>query len=250
MEEKNYIVIANWKMNKTSQEAEDFIRQLLRGLGRVTAKVMIAPSFTALPAVASLTMNTPIVAGAQNMSQFGSGAFTGEVSAAMIKGAGARFVILGHSERRQYFFETNEIIRQKVERALVEGIQPVLCIGESLEERDAGKTFKVLNTQMEECLKGLGSSDLRHLMIAYEPVWAIGTGKAADPALIEEVHKSCREFLKTKWSERTGLQMPILYGGSVTPAINKQLLDQPNVDGVLVGSASLDIELFTQLITT
>jgi triosephosphate isomerase len=247
MVEKKAVIIANWKMHKTSREADDFVRKLASHARSIPAQVMIAAPFTAIAAASMAASGTNVLIGAQNMSPFAEGPYTGEVSARMLREIGVRFVLLGHSERRRLFFETNETIRQKVERAVVEGIQPVLCIGETLEERESGKTGQVLTEQMRACLEGLSSEDLRTLVIAYEPIWAIGK-VAATPEAAEAAHLDCRQFLQEKWGEETALQTPILYGGSVNPKNIKELLKQPNIDGALVGHASLDVETFVQLI--
>jgi len=223
------IIAANWKMYKTGSEAKQFIEQL-KSL-HPTAQVWIAPPFTALSTVAAL--NSSFVIGAQNMHEAEEGAFTGEISARMLKEAGAKFVILGHSERRRLFHETDGTIHLKVKRAIEHGLIPLLCIGETAEERETGKTEEVLARQLKVALKDISAEKL---VVAYEPVWAIGTGKTATPEMAEAAHQFCRSFVSDK--------TPILYGGSVTPETAPELFKQPNIDGALVGGASLDAQKF------
>ena len=233
------IVVANWKMYKTGAEAQKFLTQV-KGKLPPAVKVFIAPSFTALPILGAQGFKD-VVIGAQNMHEAEEGAFTGEVSASMLKDAGARFVILGHSERRRLFHETDGLIHQKLKRAFASQLLPILCIGETLEEREAGKTFEVLSHQLKTALEGL---DPAELILAYEPVWAIGTGKTATPEVAQEAHHFCRGLLKKLWAKETS----ILYGGSVTPETATLLAKQPDIDGALVGGASLDPVKFIQII--
>ncbi|HEX4838843.1 MAG TPA: triose-phosphate isomerase [Rhabdochlamydiaceae bacterium] len=234
------IIAANWKMYKTGAEAQEFLTQI-QGKIASSVKVFIAPPFTALPMMAS----KEIVLGAQNMHEAEEGAFTGEISARMLKDAGAKFVILGHSERRRLFHETDALIHQKLKKAISSGLLPLLCIGESLEDRESKKTFDVLSTQLKAALAGVSSSEI---VLAYEPIWAIGTGKTATPEMAQEVHQFCRSFLKKLWGEVIAAQTSILYGGSVTPETSPALAKQPDIDGALVGGASLDVAKFIQII--
>lgn len=239
------IIAGNWKMHKTIGQAREFIQKLAEALPPVATRIFIAPSYTAIQAAAEAASSTKIVIGAQNMHEAESGAFTGAVSASMLKDAGARFVILGHSERRQLFHETNPLINRKIKRAIAEGLLPILCIGETQKERDAKETKKILRLQLEECLKEISPTEI---VVAYEPVWAIGTGKTATPEMAEEAHLLCREFLNTLWGKSTAEHLNILYGGSVTPETAFSLLKQPNIDGALVGGASLHVDKFIQII--
>jgi triosephosphate isomerase len=228
MPKKKPLIVANWKMYKTGEEAKTFVEAL-----QVPANgdVWIAPPFTAIEAASRLKK---VMIGAQNMNAADEGAFTGEISARMLLDVGAKFVILGHSERRRLFHETSDVIMKKVEKALSAGLKAILCIGETGEERSSGQMESVLRSQLKNCPSG---SDV---ILAYEPVWAIGTGKTATPGEANEAHKLCRIIL--------GRDVPILYGGSVTPDNIKTLLEQPEINGALVGGASLKIETFQQLL--
>jgi triosephosphate isomerase len=234
------IIAANWKMYKTGAEAQEFLAQI-KGKIAPSVKVFIAPPFTALPVMAS----KEVVLGAQNMHESEDGAFTGEISARMIKDAGAKFVILGHSERRRLFHETDALIHQKLKKAFSSGLLPILCIGETLQEREAGKTFDALSIQLKTALERLSPAEL---VLAYEPVWAIGTGKTATPEIAQEAHQFCRGLLEKLWGKDHAAKTPILYGGSVTPETAAALAEQPDIDGALVGGASLDAAKFIQII--
>lgn len=239
------IIAGNWKMHQTIGQAQEFIQKLAAAVPHAPTRIFIAPPFTAIRAAADAAASSKIVIGAQNMHEAESGAFTGELSAPLLKEAGARFVILGHSERRHIFHETNPLINRKVKRALSDGLLPVLCIGETQKERDAQETKKVIRQQLEECLKEVPAAEI---VLAYEPVWAIGTGKTATPEMAEEAHLICREFMASLWGKPAAEHMNILYGGSVTPETAPNLLKQPNIDGALVGGASLHVEKFIQII--
>lgn len=239
------IIVGNWKMYKTRSEAQQFIRTLASLIGPApSARVFIAVPFTAIQAASEAAKGTPIVIGAQNMHDEEEGAFTGEISVNMLQDAGARFVILGHSERRQLFHEDDAFIHRKLKRALKHKLNPILCVGETQEQRERGKTREVLLRQLEEGLKGLKGEELHALTIAYEPVWAIGTGKTATPQIAQEAHAICREILKAKNADKTA----ILYGGSVKPENAQDLLDEPDINGALVGGASLNVQTFAQII--
>lgn len=237
------IVIANWKMYKTGAEAAAFVKKLQVPPKKVRA--FIAPAFTAIASAAAAAKGSSIVIGAQDIHDAEEGAFTGAVSARMVLEAGAKFVILGHSERRRLFQESDALIQKKVGRALSSGLLPVLCVGESQEERESGKTAEVLKRQIGACLSGIKPSDI---ILAYEPVWAIGTGKTATPEMAEEAHLLCRGFLAQLWGAPAAKKIPILYGGSVTPETAPALLKQGNVNGALVGGASLDPQKFSQIL--
>jgi triosephosphate isomerase len=242
------LIAGNWKMHKTAREAAVFIQALAPLIGNLKRRVFIAPPFTALEAAAQAARGTQIAIGAQNMYDLPEGAFTGEISSGMLKAAGACFVILGHSERRIYFRETNADINRKVKRALSEKLTPLLCIGETLEEREKGMTHQVLGKQLEECLKGISVEALAPLIIAYEPVWAIGTGRAATPKLANEAHRECRSLLTNKWGKAFSCQTSLLYGGSVSPDNIGALMEESDIDGVLVGRAALEVNTFAQLV--
>jgi triosephosphate isomerase len=237
------IIAANWKMHKTGTEAKAFVEQL-KGLDLSSqVRIWIAPSFTALPVVTA--KKTPFVFGAQNMHQADEGPFTGEISARMLKDAGADFVILGHSERRMLYQETDDLIHLKLKKAVEADLLPLLCIGETEHERAAGHTERVLAAQLTVALKDINCAEV---VIAYEPVWAIGTGKAATPEMAEHMHLYCRSILADIGHERWAEQTSILYGGSVTAEAARALFQQPNVDGALVGGASLNAQTFYQII--
>lgn len=229
------LIIGNWKMYKTGKEAKDFFATFLPLLKKEAPSVACAVPFTAIQSAE----NPTVLIGAQNMHDAEEGAFTGEISAKMLKDAGAEFVILGHSERRTLFHESNEFIQRKVERAVKAGIRVVLCVGETLQEREKGLTEKVLTTQLKECLHGISSLDL--IDIAYEPMWAIGTGKTATPEIAQAAHQHCRSVIG---SESTR----ILYGGSVKLDSIRSLIAQKDIDGALVGGASLDPAGFAELV--
>lgn len=250
MSKRPLIIVANWKMHKTRSEAISFFHALqpyLPSFDSSLKKILIAPPFTAIAdlAAAAVDKNSFILIGAQNMHHAAEGAFTGEVSAEMLKEAGASFVILGHSERRHLFHETNHQIRLKLIMAFSKNLIPLLCIGESLEERKTGKTFEVLSRQLKETLEGTLPNEM---IIAYEPLWAIGTGTAATPELVGEVHIFCRHFLSTLYGEDFAENTPILYGGSVTEETLLPLLKQPYVGGVLLGKTSLDSSKFIEIL--
>ncbi len=246
------IFAANWKMNKTIHETGKFLDDFSRILPKTSAKVWIAPPFTAISTAVHYAREKklPVHIGAQNVSERENGAFTGEVSAAMLKEAGAFFCIVGHSERRRWYGETDAIVHDKIRAALSHGLRPLLCVGETKEGRDQGRVKEILRLQLGAALQGLTSADLDHIVIAYEPIWAIGTGTAATPDLAQEAHAICREFLTHQWNKESAQKIPLLYGGSVTPDNGAALLREPDIDGALVGGASLDPQLFAQLITS
>eukprot|EP00741_Cyanophora_paradoxa_P018582 tig00021070_g17938.t1 len=242
---RGVVIAANWKMNKTIGEALAYMDEFKRmNVVSPVTQVYLGVPATCLNAVANAARGTRIVVGAQNMSQNKEGAFTGEVTGPMIKDAGAQFVILGHSERRQFYGETNQIVNAKLKKALADGIQPIVCIGESLEQREAGVTFQVLDQQIRESFEGLSGEEMRSLIIAYEPIWAIGTGKTATPEVAQETHAACRQILAAVWGPAVAEDVVIQYGGSVTPDNVKSLMSQPDIDGALVGGASLKPDSF------
>jgi triosephosphate isomerase len=239
------IIAGNWKMNKTLAEAQDLAAAVVRDLGECAeADVVLCPPFTALKTVGDVISATSIKLGAQNMHWEGYGAFTGEVCAAMLRDLYCHYVILGHSERRQFFHETDENVNRKVKAALAANLTPIVCVGELRAEREAGRTEAVIGTQTRGGLAGLGAADLRRLVIAYEPVWAIGTGKVAMPQQAQEVHAIIRGLLGSLASPAIASKVRIQYGGSVKPDNAADLAAQPDIDGALVGGASLKTDDF------
>lgn len=245
---KNFLIIGNWKSNKTVSEALDFIKKLLPLIRPGHSRYGIAAPFTCLQSLAQEAKGTEILIGSQNISEQVGGAFTGEISTRMIKDVGATFSLIGHSERRLLYSESDELIKKKIKRSLLDGVRPILCIGETLEQRESGNVIKVLENQLFQALSDLNKDELHAVTIAYEPVWAIGTGRAATPETAQETHKILRDFLVRKWGEEVCYSLKILYGGSVTPENIKDLLKQPDIDGALVGGASLDEGLFAKIV--
>ncbi len=243
------IIAGNWKLNKTSLEAIDFVTILKRQLYDVSdVDIVVCPPFTALGDVSELLIESNIALGAQNLYWEDSGAFTGEVSAPMIKAAGAKYVIIGHSERRQFFGETNENVTKKIKAALKHELIPIVCVGENLEQRESNQTFSVIENQCTESLSGFSKEDFEKIIIAYEPVWAIGTGKTATPAQAQEVHKFIRHLLSKLYNEDIASKTRIQYGGSVKPENTAELISQEDIDGALVGGASLKEESFVKIV--
>ena len=244
------LIAGNWKMYKTGPEAVAEARKLAE-LCRDTSGVdiMIAPTSLSLPLVSQALDGSRVKTGAQNIHFESQGAFTGEISADMVKAAGAEYVILGHSERRQFFGETDESVNLKIRAAVKAGLAPVLCIGETEAEREAEKTVLVLDKQVSDGLKSFVLDELKHLVLAYEPVWAIGTGKTAGPEQVDEVHRALRARLESLFTKEFAQQTRILYGGSVKPANAKELMGIEDVDGALVGGASLDAQTFINIVT-
>ena len=244
------IVAANWKMNMTQAESAAFIKSLLLELGDITdIEVVIVPPFTAIARVMeALGASQSIKVGAQNMHWEANGAFTGEISAALLRDLLVRYVVLGHSERRMLFGETDEIVNRKVRAAHEATLRPILCVGESLAQREAGDVEKVLTTQLKGSLAGVGAKELQETVIAYEPVWAIGTGKTATAEQAQEAHAFIRSVLREISDEATADKIRIQYGGSVKPDNARKLMWQPDIDGALVGGASLDPRSFAQIV--
>ena len=239
----------NWKMNKMVKESIEAVKQLKEELGDVErVEVAIFPSYTSLWAVKKIIEDSRIGLGAQNMYWGEKGAYTGEVSPHMLLDAGCKYVILGHSERRQYFGETDAGVNRKIKAALSLGLTPVVCVGESLKEREAGRAEEVVESQMKKCLEGLDLQQIKKLIIAYEPVWAIGTGKIATPHQAQEMHSFIRGILEELWGKKICSSMRIQYGGSVKPENIKELMKQPDIDGALVGGASLIINSFVKIV--
>lgn len=242
------IIAGNWKMYKTIETSLAFVQELAPLVQDAVPLVYLAVPFTMIKPLANKTKATKIRIGAQNMHDASEGAFTGEIAGAMLKDAGAQFVILGHSERRRLFKEDNAFINNKVKSALNNQLQPLLCIGEALQEREEGKTQEVLGIQLRQCLAGIEPEQIASMVIAYEPIWAIGTDHSATPEVAQESHLLCRQFIAKTWGEPVAEQVCILYGGSVKPANARVLLEQPDVDGLLVGGASLSVEIFSQIV--
>ena len=243
------IIAGNWKMYKTVKESVEFAKALdakVKGLdGR---EALICPTFLAVAAVAEVLKGSSIQVGCQDAHWADEGAFTGNVSPKMLKEVGVKYCILGHSERRQYEKETNETINKKAKNVLKNGLRAIICVGETLQEREAGKMKPVIETQVKGCFEGIPSSDLANVVIAYEPVWAIGTGKTATPAQAQEVHAFIRSLVKSLYGEAVANAMRIQYGGSVKPENVKELMGCPDIDGALVGGASLKVDSFDALL--
>jgi len=244
------IIAANWKMNITSAEAASFMEDLALELKNFDGvEVVIVPPFTALPKLSEIIGDMPgIVLGAQNMWSEPSGAYTGEISAGMLREFFTRYVVLGHSERRTIFGETDELINKKVKAAHAASLRPILCVGETLAERDADKHHEVLARQLKGCLAGLDTDQMLDTVIAYEPVWAIGTGRTATPEQAQEAHAFIRKTLGEIFDGKTADKIRIQYGGSVKPDNAKELLHQPDIDGALVGGASLEPRGFAKIV--
>ncbi len=244
------LIVGNWKMHKTIGEALAFAGQLKQRLPGTEGKtVVLAPSFTALFPLAETLKGSGIMLAAQNLCDKEEGAYTGEVSARMLADAGCRFVIIGHSERRTLFGEGDDLINRKVRTSLKYALTPILCIGETLREREAGHTFTVLARQVQEGLQELTPADAARIVVAYEPVWAIGTGKTAQPAEANEAHAFIRERVGKQYGPELALALPIIYGGSVNPANSEALLAREDINGALVGGASLDCEAFARIVS-
>jgi len=243
------IIAGNWKLFKTIPEAIELANGLKRELlDCVTVDTVLCPVYTALSEIAEIIQDTDIKLGAQDIYWQDEGAFTGEVSGKMLKDAGCSFVIIGHSERRQFFSETNDTVNKKIKAALISGLTPIVCCGELLAEREAGNTFKVLDDHIKNGLSGLSEEEALKIVIAYEPVWAIGTGKTATPAQAQEAHKYIRDLLVKLYNKDTAEAIRLQYGGSVKPDNIAELMKQPDVDGALVGGASLQVESFSEIV--
>ena len=248
--ERKLIIAGNWKMNKTVGEATDLIEALKRELGTQTeVDVVVCPPFTALNAVSAILKDSRIQLGAQNMSEQGYGAFTGEITAGMLRDLLVHYVILGHSERREYHKEFDVLVNAKAKAALAAGLKPIVCVGETLAQREDGQTDKIVGDQIAGSLAGLDNNQLKDMVIAYEPVWAIGTGKTATPEQAQEMHAYIRSEITKSHGEDVAKAVRIQYGGSVKPANARELLSLPDVDGALVGGASLEVRSFTEIIT-
>ena len=249
MADRKPLIAGNWKLFKTIPEALTLVDGLKKNLAGVSEReILVCPPFTALYAVAQALKSSNISVGSQNIFWEKKGAFTGEVAPDMLVDAGCKYAIVGHSERRQYFGETDETVNKRMKAAFAAGLVPIVCIGEMLAEREGGTTFKVIERQIKNGIAGLSPEQAKTLVIAYEPVWAIGTGKTATPQQAEEVHAYIRKLYSQMYSETAAGSIRILYGGSVKPDNVSEIMKQPNVDGALVGGASLETESFAKLV--
>lgn len=249
--ERKIIIAGNWKMFKTNAEAGQLARDIKAATEDIKkTQMVVCPPATALTTVHSVIEDSAIGLGAQNMYWEKEGAFTGEISAGMIKSTGANYVIIGHSERRQYFGETDETVNKKVKAAIAGGLRPIVCVGESLSERENNITMKVIEKQTRGGLKDLSKDEIAQVVIAYEPVWAIGTGKTATPEQAQEVHAQIRSIVEDIFDADVAGAIRIQYGGSVKPDNAQSLLSQPDIDGALVGGACLKADSFSAIIHT
>lgn len=245
------VIAGNWKMNMDLHQSQKLVSEIINGLGKDNkAEVIVCPPFTSLNEVSSLLKGTQIKLGAQNMFYEESGAFTGEVSADMLRSVGCEYVILGHSERRVIFNESDELINKKIKTALSKELKPIFCIGELLEQREKNETMQVVSRQVEKGLEGISSEQMKNIIIAYEPVWAIGTGKTATPQQAQEVHSFIRELVAKIFSSSVAENLIIQYGGSVKPDNSGILLSQKDIDGALVGGACLKADSFLGIIAS
>jgi len=244
------VIAGNWKMNKTPREGVALVEALVRGLAAdpADAEVLVAPPFVALPAVAQTLKGSSVRLAAQNMHWEKEGALTGEVSPVMLRDVGCSHVIVGHSERRQFFGETDEDVARKAQAALQHALTPVVCVGETLQEREAARTMEIVERQLERALRNLAPDDVAGILVAYEPVWAIGTGRTATPAQAQEVHAFIRRRVAASHGDAVAAAMRILYGGSVKPENTGALMAEADVDGALVGGASLSAEAFLKIV--
>lgn len=242
------IIAGNWKMNKTAKEAAQLIIGLRDKVANASCEVVICPPFTSLAQAVTLTEGTNIMVGAQNMYFEESGAYTGEISPLMLKEIGVKYVILGHSERRQIFKEDDVLINKKLKSAFIYGIVPILCCGETLEEREAGHTYEIINNQLKANLIDIEASQVENMVIAYEPIWAIGTGKTATSEDANDVIKYIRKIVKDMFGAVVAEMVRIQYGGSVKPTTIKEQMAQSDIDGALVGGASLTIDDFAGIV--
>jgi len=242
------VIAGNWKMHKTVEEAVAFVETVKAASLAEDVEAVICAPFLALPALVGETSGTRIGIGAQNVHFEEKGAFTGEISVPMLQAVGVKYVIIGHSERRQYFNETDETVNRKVKAAHAGGLIPIVCVGESLEERENGRTQEVVGVQVKRGLEGLSSEEMKRTIIAYEPVWAIGTGKASTAEDAEETISFIRQTVADLFGDQVANEVRIQYGGSVKPENIRSFMEQPNIDGALVGGASLEADSFLQLV--
>ena len=244
------MIAGNWKMNMNVEDSISLIESIINNIGnhRTNTDIVVCPPYTSLFAVRSKITTSKISTGAQNIHHKDKGAFTGEISAEMVVSCGCEYVILGHSERRQYFGEDDFLINLKVKKALAAGLFPILCVGETLEQREEGIFEKIVDDQVTLCLKNISKDDIQNVIIAYEPVWAIGTGKTATPEEANSMHIKIREAIKNLYGQEISDSIRILYGGSVNDVNSIELFEQTDIDGGLIGGASLDADIFTKII--
>ncbi|MFT5124473.1 MAG: triosephosphate isomerase [Kiritimatiellia bacterium] len=243
------IVAGNWKMNKTTGEAQALAESIKAVLGEFTkVDVVLCPTFTALKTVSDVISGSAIRLGGQNMSAEPSGAYTGEISAGMLRDLYCNYVILGHSERREYFGETDAAVNKKTLAAHASGLKPIVCVGEKLEEREGGTTESVVEAQVKGCLDGLDADQIKNTIVAYEPVWAIGTGKTATPEMAQDVHAHIRAVMTDMFGADLAQTVRIQYGGSMKPGNAAELISQPDIDGGLIGGAALDATSFVDIV--
>lgn len=248
---RKFLIAGNWKMNCIPSEAASLLENINEAKGSVSedVDVLVCPPFVSLSMAVNYLHETDIQVGAQNMHYADSGAFTGEISAAMIAESGCNYVILGHSERREYFGEDDEMINKKVIQAIDNDLAPILCVGESYKQRKAGEQQMIVAKQIRSGLEGISTEDVLNVVIAYEPIWAIGTGETASPAQAQEMHLYIRELVSEIYDKDAASSLRLLYGGSMKPANAEELLSQTDVDGGLIGGASLDADSFSEIIT-
>lgn len=244
---RKHLIAGNWKMNLRRDSAIRLAREIAQHRN-AKVDVAVCPPFAYLPSVREALLGSSVALGGQNASEYDDGAFTGEISAAMLVDCGCTWVILGHSERRTVFGESDATINAKVHKSLEAGLRPIVCVGEQLQEREAGQTFTVVRRQFDQSLAGLSADQMRQIVIAYEPVWAIGTGKVATPAQAQEVHADLRKQLENRYNSSLAQQINILYGGSVKPDNAQSLMSQSDIDGALVGGASLTSAAFLAIV--
>jgi len=243
------IIAGNWKMNKTFDEASELSRLIARDYAECTSvDIVLCPSFTSIKAVSDIVSETQIQIGAQNFSHENDGAFTGEISYTMLKDLFVKYVILGHSERREYFNESDELINKKLIKALDKNLKPIVCVGESLDERESGITKDIIKNQIDLCLLNIPSEKFSEIIIAYEPIWAIGTGKTATADQAQDVHSFIRQRINDQFGSEAANIVRIQYGGSMKASNAQELLSQPDIDGGLIGGASLDAQSFGEII--
>jgi len=245
---RNYVIAGNWKMNKTPSEAVALVKELIPMVKDASKKVVVCPTFVCLPAVLEAVKGTNIAVGAQNMHFEDKGAFTGEIAADMLVELGVQYVIIGHSERRQYFAETDETVNKKAIKALSKNLIPIICVGESLEQREANITTEIVSNQVKAAFADISADDAKKVIIAYEPIWAIGTGKTATSEQANEVCSMIRETIKGLYSADVADEVVIQYGGSMNDGNAKDLLAQSDIDGGLIGGAALVAEKFTKIV--
>lgn len=246
---RKVVIAGNWKMNKTGAEGKAFVEEFIPKVKDINnVEIVVCPTYTALEAVVEAAKGSNVKVGSQNIHWAESGAFTGEISAEMLKAIGVEYVIIGHSERRQYFGETDATVNQRIKAALAANLKTMFCIGEVLEDRESGNTNSILDVQIRNGLVDITASDMDSIIVAYEPVWAIGTGKTATPEMAEETHAFVRSVLVDMFGQEVADKVRIQYGGSMKAANSAELVGQENIDGGLIGGAALEAESFYQLI--